>query len=254
MRTLLVLSSVLVLAACAGFPQNQAPAVPQRPLLSTNTDTTALNTAEAEAGAMVDPDDYFRLPTTIKYGAGDHTEVFAATSLWTHIDANSADGPEDLRLGVRHRLLDETPERPSVAFQITNQLPTGDRINGLGAGGTEFFAAVMATKTFDDNRLTGFYQLGLLDDPNGGNPDFEHDLAIAATHRFDAQWSAFGELAGVLISERDIEAGFATIGAAYAVNRFLVLDAGFVVGLSPDSPDFQLVFGGTWNMGRLFGN
>jgi hypothetical protein len=75
---------------------------------------------------------------------------------------------------------------------------------------------------------------------------------VAGAHRFDEQWSAFAELAGVLVDDRDYEAAFATLGAAYAVSQYLVLDAGVVIGLSHDAPDFQLVFGGTFNLGRLF--
>lgn len=253
MRNLVTISFLLACGSCAGFPQQQAPVTPQRPLLSINPDTTAAGTLEVESGMAIDPDDSFRWPTTVKWGMAERTELFASTSLWTHLDANGADGPEDLQLGLRQRLLDEDETRPGVAVQVKNQLPTGNDQNGLGSGGTQVFFAGTASKHFGAERLTAFYQLGLLDDPNGGRPDLEHDLALALSHGLDEQWSLFGELGGVIVNAYDYNAAFTNLGARYAVNQFLTLDVGVEIGLSPDAPDFQLLFGGSWNLGGFSG-
>ncbi|GAB4152074.1 MAG: hypothetical protein Fur0037_20840 [Planctomycetota bacterium] len=249
MKTPLILVSVS-LASCAGFPAGQAPATPQRPTLSSSPDTTAEGTLEVETGLAVDPSDFVKWPTALKWGAGDHTELYAATSPWTHLRRGDVDGPEDLSLGLRHRILDETADHPAVAVQIANQLPTGNRGKGLGSGGTQFFGAVAAAKGFGSENLAAFYQLGLLDDPGGGRPDYEHDFAFTLTHRIDDRWSAYGELDAVLVRDRDVESLFTALGAQFAVNPSVVLDAGIVVGMSRDAPDFQIVFGGTWNLGR----
>ena len=120
----------------------------------------------------------------------------------------------------------------------------------LGCGEVDFFAAASVDKTFEAFTLTGYYRLGVLG-RGPGDTDLEHALAIAASAPIDERFGAFGELGGVFATEADTDPIFVTLGGTYTSSPEFVFDAGFVVGLSDDAPDFALLVGLTHNFGGL---
>ena len=52
--------------------------------------------------------------------------------------------------------------------------------------------------------------------------------------------------------EADDEQVLATTGIAFSPGSSIVFDAAVVTGLSDDAPDFQILFGVTTNLGRLW--
>lgn len=242
------------LCGCLVVPADGPPATPQRPTFSSSTSTTAAGTVELESGVVIDLRDRYAIEGTLKYGAGDATELFGGWTPLQSVDTEGVDevGIGDLVLGVRHRFADETEERPSGAVQIATKLPTADDDDGLGSGELDFFAAGIATRTFEHaaTSVTGFYQLGVLGDPDGGT-ELEHAVALASSTSVVRDVSVFGELAAVVDNGFDQEPVFATLGATYALDASLVFDVAVVLGLSGDAPDFQVLVGLTQNFGAL---
>jgi len=235
------------------MPEAQGMATRQRPVFSSNTNTTASGTTEIETGFLYDVDDAIRLPSTLKVGVTDRTELFLDFIPYQDVDVGFTDsqGFGDLRIGTRQRIWDETEEDPGLAYQLEAKIPTADASDGLGTGETDFFVAAIADTSFNDIAFTSYYQLGFLDDIGDDGVDLEHGLAVAARQAIDYQFTSFGEIALVTAPEQDRDELFTTLGVAYNVDPSFVVDAAIVVGLTSDAPDLQLLFGLTRNFGRI---
>ena len=57
-------------------------------------------------------------------------------------------GPGDTLVGVKYRLLDESPSRPAVLLATAVRLPTGDEVRSLGEGDTAVLALVAASRVW----------------------------------------------------------------------------------------------------------
>jgi len=249
--------SLCVLGACATTPGtaqrspgSRGAATPQRPTLSSDTNTTAEGTIEVELGATWDPDSFIDTPTAVKFGAGPATEVFIGWSplLYVENPGRNEFGVGDVAFGMRHRFLTETSASPATAVQTSVKVPVADEKDGLGSGEWDASFAGIATKTFGDYGVTGFYSLSFLGDPSGG-ADLGQSLALSSsTPKFD-DFSFFGEVAGVWVPEQDTEQLFSMVGLTYNPRPDYVFDCGVLVGLNQDAPDLQFVIGLTQNLG-----
>jgi hypothetical protein len=148
-RLLLSVSALFGCGGCASWPPQQAPATPQRPTLSSDTNTTAHRTVEVEAGVLIDRHDEVDTPLALKWGMEENTELFASWSPFRAINlpGPGVEGVGDLSLGLRHRFADESETTPSGAFQLSAKLPTGESNPGPGTGETDLFAALIAGKS-----------------------------------------------------------------------------------------------------------
>ncbi len=243
----------LALAACTATPRDRH-VQPQRPTLSGNTRTTPTDVLELEAGVAVDPTDpeeAFDLPVLAKLGLGPRTELFGGISLWRAAEGEASLG--DSVLGVRHRLWDETLTRPATAFKLTTKLPTAQPRYGVGSGEIDFFAAGIHTRTVERYEFTGFYQLGLIGEPEAASTELELALAGAVAFDVTRRWTAFAELAGVFRPDSDLEAVFLTLGGMFRYAPWMYLDGALAIGLTSDAPEVLLLFGVTRSVGRVLG-
>lgn len=245
---LLLLSS----ASCSSITRNEHAATRQRPLVSRNTHTTAFGTFEVEAGASWDHDDRFETPVVVKYGASPNTEVSVqASPLLIVQDAMDHDegGVGDVRLGIRHRLWEESEGVPAMGVLAEVKLPAADEDDGLGTGYVDAGFGGMASHKIKDGEVTGFYRIDFLgtavDDTS-----VAHTFALAADVPFaGTPLGVFSEVSGTLFAEQDIEVGQFLLGGSYTPFPSVVLDLAGSVGLTSDSPDL-VVFGGlTTNFG-----
>lgn len=237
------------LGACATQRGPSQTPTPQRPRISHNASTTAVDTFELEAGIEVDPSDFIDAPVLVKYGISPRTEFVFGGSPIRHNDRLNNTGLGDVVLGARHRVVDETSDDPAIAVATLIKLPTADATDGLGTGETDVFFSLAMDKKIEDVRAVGFYRLGLLGSPFGPGNDIRHDLAAAGTVALAQNLDVYGELAGVFIPEYDFEALFATLGGNFVLGPGTVFDAGFRFGISDEAPDFTLVAGVTHNFG-----
>ena len=250
LRVLAVALSLLSLEGCALTGGPPLAATPQRPSVSSDTNTTHEGTFELEAGLTAADDDSYDTPLALKYGAGPATELFVGWSPLLHVEGGGLDetGIGDLTLGVRHRLRDATPERASLALQGVAKLPTADDSDGLGSGENDVFVAGIASKAVGELAMTGFVQLDVIGDPGGG-ADLGTTLAVAAGRPLDAELGLFGELAGSFLPDEDIENVAALIGLAWSPHPDLVFDLAIAAGLTDDASDFRVLIGLTRNLG-----
>lgn len=256
--TQLSIASVLALLSACAAPSaswnegTDTPATPTRPTYAHSTFTTAPGTLEVETGVYYDPSDATAVPTTLKYGVNDRTDVFADFSPASAVE-NGGVGAGDVYLGFRHRLTEQQLGHLSLAWQAQAKLPTADEDKGLGTGEFDALLAGIGTLPMEDWSATGFAELGLLGDPNGSGTDLQVALSAMADRRLTRGGGIFGELAGIFVDDRNYDAVFTTLGAAWSPAPGLVLDAGVVLGLSDDAPDAALVFGLTRNLGAASG-
>lgn len=250
-NSLLALTVLALLAGCAG-PAGKP--TPQRPTFSKDTRTTQAGTVELEAGIDLDPGDFFDTPVALKFGMSDSTELFieSAPYQWIELPGSDGNGIGDTTVGVRDRIIDLGPDEPAIAYQLSTKIPTAPEGQGLTNNEIDFFAAAIAdTLVGEDLNLTFFYQLGLLGDPGGGDPDIQHGLAFAGSMPVAESFGVYGEIAGVFTPERDIENVFTTGGVTYPLMDGVTLDGGVAIGLSRDAADLRFLLGITTNFGGL---
>ncbi len=237
---------------CAGPP---AIPTPQRPTFSSSTQTTAPGTVEIEAGVSIDPGDRNSSPMTAKMGVTENSEIFVSWSPYTWVDRSvgggNGGGVGDTEIGMRQRVLDFGPNEPAIAYQFKTKIPTASARQGIGNEEMDFFAAAMLEMPYGSASLVGFYQLGFLGDPTGGDPDIQHGLAISGTTPVADAIGAYGEIAGIITPERDDEQLIATGGLTYPLMDGWIFDAGLAIGLSNDAPDLQFLIGVTVNLGGI---
>jgi len=246
MKRLVVGLAACLLSSCVVLRQEGNAVTPQRPSLSSDTSTTFHGSFELEGGAHLAEGGGFDLPFVLKYGLDERTEVFGG---WSYLDPEgSGEGSGDVVLGARRRVIDARDGGAALALLAQGKLPLADEGEGLGSGEPDGAFAGIATQTCGDWGLTGFAQLDLLGDPDGG-ANVGQSLAFAAGRALPFDLSLFGEVAAVLVPELDQEQVFTTVGLTHATARSLVVDLGVIVGLSDDAEDFGVVLGFTRNLG-----
>lgn len=253
LRNSFVLALCAALAAC-GAPPRDRHVQPQRPTFGSDTRTTPQDVLEVEGGFAFDPGDPgddFETPVLLKLGLGPRTELFGGMSLLRVVDGEGGIG--DALVGVRHRLWDETYERPATAFQFATKLPSADEEEGLGSGELDFFAAGIHTRTIDRTAFTLFYQLGLVGDQTDAGQDVELAVSGAVDTDLTTRLAGFGELTGILRPEDDSESLFLTVGTTFRYAPWMYVDVGLAVGLTGDVPDVLLLLGLTRSVGRVLG-
>lgn len=239
------------LACGCQTPPDFTAVTPQRPTVSSDTNTTFAGTFELESGLAYDRNDRSSLPSTLKYGFDERVELSLSTSPWTRIERPGRDeiGPEDLLLAIRARVLDEEADAPGLALGASLKAPTANDRHGLGSGEWDGFANVAVSKTVDDLSFVGYYQLGVLGNPQGPDVDVQHVFALAGGWAFREGFSLFEEIALDRIHEQDQAAWLSTTGVAWSVDPRLTLDTAVRLGLSNDAPDVVFQVGLTWNLG-----
>ncbi|MBK7876429.1 MAG: transporter [Planctomycetes bacterium] len=245
-------ASLSLSAACHAVPATE-PVTAQRPFFSTDTGTPPSGSFEIEAGVVAEIDETLLLPTTLKYGAGERTELFLGWAPFQHVELEGPDshGTGDVTLGAKHRLVDLAADHPGLAVQGSVKLPTGVREEGLGTGELDLLLGAAATQLFDGWSVSAYYQLDTFGEPGAGGPDVGHAVALAAASPLHERCSLFGEVVQAWVPEQDFAPAFTTLGVAWNPCRLLVLDLACVVALNDDVPGFQLAFGITENLGRL---
>ena len=79
------------------------------------------------------------------------------------LGANDGDANDvgDITLWMKMKLRNQNPRLPAFGFRFGVQLPNTDQSKGIGTNTTNFFAMITAGKTFRDNRLNIFGNIGV---------------------------------------------------------------------------------------------
>ncbi len=246
----LIVVALLPLAACGLNPGKGSPVTPQRPTLSSDTNTTAVGTIEMEVGASIDPGDSAALPLLLKYGLSEGKEIFAGATVLKQVEfmGNTEVGFGDMILGGRMRF--HEGEKFDAAGLFSVKLPTADENSGLGSGEMDFLGAgIMTAPLGETASVTGYYQFGLLGDPAGG-ANTQHLFAISPSVAIAEDLSLFGELA-IYKTQGAADHSLLMLGMAKTLAPDMIADAGLVFGVNDAAPDFSLFVGMTINLGPV---
>ena len=252
--TATLLLAALLLSSCGSLGTRTAKVTPQRPKISNDTRTTAFGTFEVEAGSTIDPGDLFDLNVRVKAGVSPTAELFVELAPYINQDlpGPAAEGVGDLMIGFRQRLMNESKAYPATAFELVASVPTGET-DLVGAGNfPNVFGGFSVDRTFENVYATAYYRLGLLGSPEAGDIDIQHTGALAGVLNLDDRWNALGELAFQYVPETSDGPIVLNLAALYDLADTIRLDAGAVLGLNDDAPDFALRFGVVTNLGILF--
>lgn len=251
---LVALAAWVAFSACASLPSGPLSTMAQRTTATSDTATTAVGSLEIELGSVDESGPSLEVPLAVKLGLGSATEAFiegAAFQRTRREGGGASEGPGDLGIGLRHRPIDESATRPSVAFDLFVKFPTGDETRGLGSGELDLQASVFAMKDLGRPTLFARAQLAAL-----GHPDDSFDLeplfALAIAMPHDEALSTFAELSPVWQPEADTEQLNATLGLAWTSSESTLLEAGLRTDLLGNSDSAQLLVGFTWNLGTIF--
>ena len=156
-------------------------------------------------------------------------------------DAPARAGAGDTLLGLKYRVLDETPSVPALLGGLTLRLPTGDASRGLGAEGVDVGALVAVSKTLERLVLTA--NLGHTFVTRARDQDF-WTLAVSADYRVGETWSVVAETVATLA--RAADTAVIRAGALWHAAPTLRFDGAIGVGLTRATPDVHLTVGVTF--------
>jgi len=254
-NALLAASGLALATSCVSLDSpGLAPAHPQRPTLSSDTYTTPDGMMEVEAGGNVQFGKNSSIPTTLKYGMGERTEMFVGMDVLKAVETptgHTTTGLGDAVVGFRHRLRDKDEFEPGVAMQFRTKLPTASSDRDIGTGEVDFGAALIAEQDYKGNTFVGFYELGVLGEQFEPETDIQHLFVGTGYTKIQKDIEAYGEASFNWVPEQDREEFSVAGGIFYAIHPSFVVDIGIRVGLTKDAPDYQVLFGLTRALGKL---
>lgn len=180
----------------------------------------------------------------LNVGIAPRLQVKIASGLgWLDPD----DGRDHMRvtdtiLGVKHRLLDETPRLPAILAAVTLRLPTGDAAYGLGQPGVDVGVLAVVSKAFGPLTLAW----------NGGYTFVTDDraqdvvtLATSAETRVSESWTIVGEVFSQVAPRADEASVVLRAGAMYAITPSIRLDGAVGAEVVHQAPTLVVTVGVT---------
>ncbi len=220
-----------------------------RSMVSNNIGTIPVDEIWVEAGLDLDPSDATSLPISVLYGAGPNTELFLDSAPITMIDspAGSETGMGDFVFGVHHRILDDSLDRPGFSFDFFTKVPTAENASGLGTGEFDFYLAGSASHEFGIAYVTGYYELGILGEPDASTA-IQHRFALSAARAWTREFESYVELASVADSDRaGQEPTTLTLAGNWRALAGVTFDLGLILPLDDDAGDPRVVAGATFS-------
>lgn len=234
--------SVVVLAVAVLLP---APARAARPLDTEDTGTVDPGRAELELSADFargSGDDTWAAKGVLSTGVWPRVEVRVESALLL-LDPRGEPGRAgigDSLLGIKYRVLDESPVRPAVLTGVALRLPTGDESRGLGAEGVDVTTLAAVSKTLGALVFTGNLGYTFV------TADRPLDLwTLAASLEYRARKSVWlvGEAVGTLGVDAAGDRLVLRAGAVWAVTDRVKLDGAVGAGATRASPDVTITLG-----------
>lgn len=165
---------------------------------------------------------------------------------------DSTSSVEDVVIGMKIRVLSETPARPAVGIRFATELPMASNESGLGLDTTNLFMTALVGKTVQSIRVVGNVGVGILGDPTRG--DRQNDVLLYGLSL--ARAIAPGvEIVGEFNGRADVREGepppgtdsraVMRLGARYTQGTVRV-DAAVLLGMTSRDPSFGMTTGVTW--------
>jgi hypothetical protein len=244
----------LLCASCVAIDRSfTTPVHPQRPKLARDALTTVAGTIEVESGLLWVPDESFDVPITIKHGLSESAELAVTIDPIRTVDlpgGGDTTGIGDTYVAYKQRVLEQTHEAPTAAWEVATKLPSASSERGLGTGAIDVFGAGAATWIYDAWAANAYYRLGLRGAPEREGTNVEHLFSLVGSRPLLERLHGLGELALLWTPAIGDEQLVADLGLQYVQAPGVVFDAAVYVGLSSDAPDVAFAIGLTTNLGR----
>ncbi len=164
---------------------------------------------------------------------------------------NSTHDTGDFYLATKIKLRNESRRAPAVGFRFGAELPNSNQARGIGLNQTNFFATILAGKSYGRLRVYGNLGLGILTAPI--DPFAQNDVllyGLAATYRYNERLTLLGEVNGRYSTRKNAPIGTESDGAARLGARIraagLFWDFAGIRGLHRNSERSGLTFGVTY--------
>ena len=228
-------------------PETRSQWVSQRMLRSSPVRTPPAGEAWVEAGLQLDPGDSLELPVSWVYGATANTELFTTVPVLRTVDTNagSESGVGDFVLGMIHRFTDVRPGQHGSALRMATKVPTAENASGLGTGELDFLLAGIFSRECGFAYLTGYYELGILGEPDASTA-IQHIWAMSAARAWNDRMGTVAELVWTDSDRRSEEPASLTLGTTWELVPGTILDVGWVLPLNDDAGDPRLLVGATF--------
>ncbi|MEZ6005459.1 MAG: hypothetical protein R3F17_15835 [Planctomycetota bacterium] len=251
-RLPLPIAALLCLSACRIDPGMALEPVLQRPRMATTTETAAIGTLQSEVGMNWDPGNSLSIPGIWRFGLTERSEAFIGGDTWRWDFDRDVNGPGNLLIGYRHRIIDHDGKFPAIAIQSETKLPTAQKEDQFGTEVVDWKFAVIVDQYIDDTHVSLFNQAGYLSEADGGGTDFEWTLAGSLQKFLDKRWSWYFEGVSVRISEQDYDARYMGTGFHYRLDSGALLDVALAAGFGDAPEEHMLLFGYTRNVGAFY--
>lgn len=167
-------------------------------------------------------------------------------------EGSSESGVGDLEIALKWNFLEERAGVPGLALKVGSTLPMGDEEKGLGSGGYDLSAALVAGKSLGNVGL--FFNLGYTRIDKTAEGDNSGILAASLA----VQWEMIEALAlvGEILYEspgadgEDPPVG-ATAGLVWEIADNFLIDVGARVGLTDTAPDWSVLAGINYTFGGV---
>ena len=250
-----VVTSIACCGVGAASAQDEPPAVvPYRPSIASPADLPAPGWPEVEGGVRLasggEAARGFWAPVSFKLAWDDSWGLVISTFAyqWQRAyDDSTAHTVGDTLVALKYKL--PVDEHLALGAEFGVALPTAQEPIGSGKAdwGVNGIASFDYPGVHVDLNLAGIW-LGL---PDAGQGRWQGLWAVAVSHPLSDRFGVTGELAG-LVQRGSMAQTQALVALNYNVSRALVLDLGVAAGLSRNAPDWQVVFGFTYQLGRWF--
>ncbi len=263
---------LLLLAALWPLPV----AAQQRPLVTEDPLTIGagrlLIEAGVESGANVDypvsglTGDRLSIPIGVSFGLGDVAELQIDggynwldverrrdAPLSGRVDPRDRTGDvHDLVIATKVTVVREGDRRPAFGLRLATQLPNASNESGLGLDSMTFIGTLLAGKTTGSTRIVGNAGIAIMSDVTEGS--IQQDAFVGSVSVARALNNVV-EVVGELAMQRVLFADEPPVGAeprgalrgGFRLTRSgWRADAGIVLGLTRQDPDYGFMAGLTW--------
>jgi hypothetical protein len=240
-----------VMPAGAETALSEIPAYPQRPRRSLNSRTTAPGYWAIEFGGRVEKDS-FGTPTLLRFGLSPRWEIDLGLEpiVGADIDGGSETSFGDTTIEGKWRFFESHDGQAALHGFV--RFPTASVSKGLGTGEHDAGFTFVASRIWDRNAFDfnlGGEFAGVTESPSN---DAQWTVVLTWSRDIFDRWDLYGELFFQFLPAADKEEFTTDWGFHYYLSRSFALDAGINIGLTGDAPDYEILFGLTKVLGRVF--
>ena len=249
------LATALPFAAHAEEADSNPSATPFRPTVTSGANISAPGWLELEFGGQRTGGNGFDArnswPYLLKYSLDERFALLVGGDSYIETTpAQSAllSGRGDTTLTLKYKAAG-MPEGASMGLEATVKFPTA--ADGLGSGERDYslkgiYGIDLSNGFHIDTNLMAT-RLGSVGPDQG---QYQWTWAACLSRQVGEAWTLAGDLSGTVQNGAPSTAQFLA-AASYAVNKRLVVDAGFASGLNKDTPQFTVFAGLTVLIGKV---